>query len=86
MRQLLAGTGLYILHMKKKIKNVSTEDVKRVANKYIVNQKSTVGYFIPENPGANESLGRGVEAHRHHNGPYALKKCSAEETGGFVKT
>jgi zinc protease len=68
-----------------KIKNVSIEDVKRVANKYIVNQKSTVGYFIPENPGANESLERGAEAHRHHNGPYALKNSSAEETGGFVK-
>ncbi|WP_394972843.1 M16 family metallopeptidase [uncultured Croceitalea sp.] len=33
---------------------VTIEDVKRVANKYLVEDQSTTGYFIPNLPGANK--------------------------------
>ena len=68
-----------------KIKKVTPDDIKRVANKYIINQKSTVGYFIPENAGSNDGPRAGAEAHRHHNGPYMLKDGSGEDVGAFVK-
>lgn len=36
-----------------RLKSVTAEDVKRVANKYLVEDQSTTGYFIPDMPGAN---------------------------------
>jgi len=68
-----------------KIDKVTLEDVKRVANKYLVKQKSTVGYFIPEGATGGKGL-KGASAHRHHNGPYRFKKEEAqEEVGGFFQ-
>ena len=70
-----------------KIEKVSLEDIKRVANKYLLKQKSTVGYFIPEGSvGAGGP--EGASAHRHHNGPYHLKNeedLKEEENGFFQK-
>ena len=70
-----------------KIEKVTLEDIKRVANKYLLKQKSTVGYFIPE---GSVGVGgpEGASAHRHHNGPYHLKNeedLKEEENGFFQK-
>ena len=68
-----------------KIKKVTLEDVKRVANKYLLKQKSTVGYFIPEGSAGGGAL-KGASAHRHHNGPYYFKnEESSKETSGFFQ-
>ena len=68
-----------------KINKVTLEDIKRVANKYLVKQKSTVGYFIPEGLTGGKGL-KGASAHRHHNGPYHFKKEETlEEEGGFFQ-
>ena len=67
-----------------KINKVTAEDVKRVANKYILNQMSTVGYFIPESPGESEKGTNEAAAHRHHNGPYMLKEENKEMASAFT--
>ncbi|WP_435315284.1 M16 family metallopeptidase [Cellulophaga fucicola] len=36
-----------------RLKNVTAEDVKRVANTYLLDTQSTTGYFIPVAPGSN---------------------------------
>ncbi len=38
-----------------RLSKVTAADVKRVANKYLVEDQSTTGYFVPQMPGANKA-------------------------------
>jgi zinc protease len=42
----------------KRLSKVTAEDVKRVANTYLLEDQSTTGYFIPKVPGWNKSVGK----------------------------
>ena len=69
-----------------KIEKVTLEDIQRVANKYLVKQKSTVGYFIPEGPTGGAKGLKNTNAHRHHNGPYHFKnEENPKEVNGFFQ-
>ncbi|TGV03100.1 M16 family metallopeptidase [Flavivirga rizhaonensis] len=41
-----------------RLSNVTAEDVKRVANTYLLEDQSTTGYFIPKVPGGNKTVGQ----------------------------
>ena len=82
---IASGDWTLYTSYEEKIKKVTLADIKRVANKYLVTQKSTVGYFIPE-VSTGGGLLKGASAHRHHNGPYYFKKEEdLKEAGGFFQ-
>ncbi|HJN37598.1 MAG TPA: pitrilysin family protein [Gammaproteobacteria bacterium] len=43
------GDWKYMLDFSDKVKAISSEQVKKIAGKYLTRMKSTVGYFIPQN-------------------------------------
>ncbi|MDO6516004.1 M16 family metallopeptidase [Zobellia uliginosa] len=46
------------INANKRLSKVTAEDVKRVANTYLLEDQSTTGYFIPKVPGGNEAVGQ----------------------------
>ncbi|MCX7547205.1 pitrilysin family protein [Xanthomarina sp. F1114] len=51
---IAAGDWKEFFNANTKLAQVTAEDVKRVANTYLVEDQSTTGYFIPVIPGANK--------------------------------
>jgi len=50
---IAAGDWTSYITNVEKLKTVTLEDIKRVANTYLLEDQSTTGYFIPKKPGAN---------------------------------
>ena len=67
---IAAGDWTNYINAVKNLKNVTIDDVKRVANKYLLEDQSTTGYFIPKKQGSNKKV--------------AAKSSSLNENGGKV--
>lgn len=66
------GDWTFYTTYSEKISAVTADDVKNVAMKYLQEDKSTTGYFIPENSGAGGDASNGKNVHQPLN--YRLEK------------
>nr|WP_315246746.1 pitrilysin family protein [uncultured Flavobacterium sp.] len=70
-----------------RLKKVTPADVLRVAQKYLVEDQSTTGYFIPKQSGSNEGQNPGANQFMTENGPFYYRDPShshIEDTASTV--
>nr|WP_315242256.1 pitrilysin family protein [uncultured Flavobacterium sp.] len=63
-----------------RLKKVTPADVLRVAQKYLVEDQSTTGYFIPKQSGSNEGQNPGATQFMTENGPFYYRDPNHSHT------
>lgn len=83
------GDWTYYVNYVDNIKKVTPEDVQRVAQKYLVEDQSTVGYFIPKVPGGgntstgSSSLYKMPDMKNYYHSPDEESAVSGDDVFGY---
>lgn len=71
---IAGGDWTEYINVSKKLAKVTTADVSRVANKYLIEDQSTTGYFIPKTTGSNsETSPEASKRQSEINGKYYFR-------------